>query len=49
VASGRVAADEVELKQGAIGAFEIMIDGELRYSKLKTHRFPEDSELDALL
>jgi len=44
-----VTPDDVELREGAIGAFEITVDGNLRYSKLKTRRFPEDAEIDALV
>jgi len=40
---------DVELVTGAIGAFEIIADGEVRYSKLKTKRFPTDEEVDAAL
>ena len=39
---------EVELVKGANGAFEITVDGQLAFSKNQLHRFPEDSELDAL-
>ena len=31
------------------GRFEITIDGELAFSKLKEGRFPEDDEIEALL
>jgi selT/selW/selH-like putative selenoprotein len=31
------------------GRFEIVVDGSLRFSKLKEGRFPEDDEVDALL
>jgi len=34
---------------GATGAFEIIIDGRIVYSKLGTGRFPTDEEVDALL
>ena len=49
MATGRVGADDVELKEGVIGAFEIAVDGALRYSKLQTNRFPDDAELDGLV
>jgi len=39
----------VELVAGAIGAFEIIVDGETKYSKLKTGRFPTDAEVDGLV
>ena len=49
MATGAVGLGDVELTEGAVGAFEIIVDGETRYSKLKTRRFPEDAELDALV
>jgi selenoprotein W-related protein len=33
---------ELKLIPGAGGCFEISLDGELIYSKLKTGKFPED-------
>lgn len=36
---------DVELIPSSGGAFEVILDGELIYSKLKTGRFPEDKEL----
>ena len=39
----------MELVPGAIGAFEIIVDGETKYSKLKTRRFPENAEVDGLV
>lgn len=38
---------DIELIAGATGAFEIIVDGETKYSKLKTRRFPTDAEVDA--
>lgn len=49
VAGGTVKEEEVELIAGGIGAFEIIVDGETRYSKLKTKRFPTDEEVGSLL
>lgn len=34
---------------GALGAFEIIIDGRLAFSKTETGRFPTDQEIDALM
>jgi len=34
---------------GALGAFEIIIDGRLAFSKAETGRFPTDQEIDALV
>jgi selT/selW/selH-like putative selenoprotein len=41
-------AEDVEIKPGARGAFEVFRDGKLLFSKLQLGRFPEDSEIDAL-
>ena len=49
MATGRVNADEIELIGGRVGSFEITIDGVLEYSKLKTHRFPTESETEGLV
>ena len=49
VATGAVAEDDVELVTGTIGAFEIIVDGETKYSKLKTKRFPTEAELDGVV
>jgi selenoprotein W-related protein len=42
-------AEEVELVKGTSGVFEITIDGRLAFSKKQLGRFPEDSEIDALV
>jgi selT/selW/selH-like putative selenoprotein len=39
----------VSLIEGSGGAFEVRRDGELVYSKLKSGRFPEESEIIAAL
>lgn len=45
-----VSADtEVTLIEGSGGVFEIVRDGELVFSKKALNRFPENSEIDALL
>ena len=38
-----------ELKKSSGGAFEIRVDGELVFSKLRTGRFPDDDEILAIL
>jgi selT/selW/selH-like putative selenoprotein len=38
---------EVELVPGVGGVFEITVDGQLRYSKKQTGRFPTDDEVIA--
>ena len=36
---------EAELIASGGGAFEVVVDGQLIFSKLKTGRFPEDEEI----
>jgi selT/selW/selH-like putative selenoprotein len=38
---------EVELVPGVGGVFEITVDGQLKYSKKQTGRFPTDDEVIA--
>jgi selT/selW/selH-like putative selenoprotein len=38
---------EVELVPGVAGVFDITVDGQLRYSKKQTGRFPTDDEVVA--
>ena len=42
-------AGPVELVAGSGGIFDVVIDGELVYSKAETGRFPQDGELRRLL
>jgi selenoprotein W-related protein len=42
-------AEEVELVKGVAGVFEITVDGRLAFSKKQLGRFPEDSEIDAVI
>jgi selenoprotein W-related protein len=42
-------AEEVELIKGVAGVFEITVDGKLAFSKKQLGRFPEDSEIDAVV
>jgi selT/selW/selH-like putative selenoprotein len=44
-----VTEDDVELVPGAIGAFEIIVDGEKKYSKLQTGRFPDDATVTGMV
>ena len=39
---------EVELQKGTSGAFEITVDGTLRFSKKELGRFPSDEEVAAV-
>jgi selT/selW/selH-like putative selenoprotein len=36
---------EVELVPGVAGVFDITVDGQLKYSKKQTGRFPTDEEV----
>jgi selT/selW/selH-like putative selenoprotein len=38
---------EVELVPGVAGVFDITVDGQLKYSKKQTGRFPTDDEVVA--
>jgi selT/selW/selH-like putative selenoprotein len=40
--------ETVEVEAGRTGSFEITRDGTVLYSKLDTHRFPDDDEVRAL-
>ena len=40
---------EVELQKSSGGRFEIFLDGEVIFSKIKTMRFPEPDEIIQLL
>jgi len=39
---------EIAYVRSSGGAFEITVDGELKFSKKKLGRFPTDQEIDAL-
>jgi selT/selW/selH-like putative selenoprotein len=43
-----LAGAEVELKRSSGGAFEITVDGALKFSKLRLGRFPTDDEVTAM-
>jgi selT/selW/selH-like putative selenoprotein len=40
---------EATLQVGAKGAFEVLVDGRLVFSKLKENRFPDPSEIVPLV
>ncbi len=40
---------DIALTKGRNGIFDIIVDGDLRYSKGQTGRFPTDAEVQAVL
>ena len=40
---------DIELRPGKSGQFDVTVDGEIRYSRASTGRFPTDAEIDDLL
>ena len=42
-------AADIELRPGKSGQFDVTVDGDVRYSRGKTGRFPTDAEIDDLL
>ena len=42
-------AADIELRPGKSGQFDVTVDGNVRYSRGKTGRFPTDAEIDDLL
>jgi selT/selW/selH-like putative selenoprotein len=40
---------EAEVEEGSKGQFDVLVDGELIFSKQEQGRFPEDSEVRELL
>jgi predicted Rdx family selenoprotein len=39
----------IELRPGKSGQFDVTVDGELRYTRRDTGRFPTDAEIEDLL
>jgi predicted Rdx family selenoprotein len=42
-------ATEIELRPGKSGQFDVTVDGEVKYSRARTGRFPTDAEIEDLL
>ena len=40
---------DIELRPGKSGQFDITVDGELKYTRHSTGRFPTDAEIEDLL
>jgi predicted Rdx family selenoprotein len=45
----KLGASDVELRPGRSGQFDVSVDGNLKYTRAKTGRFPTDDEVDDLL
>jgi len=45
----RVPDADIKLTKGLGGIFDIIVDGDLRFSKHKAGRFPSDPEVEAVL
>jgi selT/selW/selH-like putative selenoprotein len=39
----------VDVQAGKTGQFDIVVDGQLAYSKYRTGRFPSEADLDKLI
>lgn len=42
-------ATDIELRIGKSGQFDVSVDGELKYTRRDTGRFPTDAEIEDLL
>jgi predicted Rdx family selenoprotein len=42
-------ATDIELRPGKSGQFDVTVDGQIKYTRSKTGRFPTDSEIEDLL
>jgi predicted Rdx family selenoprotein len=45
----KLGAREIELRTGKSGQFDVTVDGQLKYTRSKTGRFPTDGEIEDLL
>lgn len=45
----RLGAADIELRIGKSGQFDVSVDGELKYTRRDTGRFPTDAEVEDLL
>jgi len=44
----RLGITNVALELGSAGQFDVLVDGELKYSRARTARFPSDADITAL-
>ena len=45
----KLGAADFELRPGKSGQFDVTVDGELKYTRRNTGRFPTDAEIEDLL
>jgi predicted Rdx family selenoprotein len=45
----KLGAREIELRAGKSGQFDVTVDGQIKYTRSKTGRFPTDDEIEDLL
>ena len=45
----KLGAADIELRPGKSGQFDVSVDGELKYTRRDTGRFPTDAEIQDLL
>ena len=45
----KLGAADIELRPGKSGQFDVTVDGELKYTRRDTGRFPTDAEIENLL
>ncbi len=45
----KLGVKEVELRTGKSGQFDVIVDGQLKYTRSRTGRFPTDDEIKDLM
>ncbi len=45
----KLGATDIELRPGKSGQFDVTVDGELKYARSRTGRFPTDAEIEHLM
>jgi hypothetical protein len=45
----KLGASDVEMRTGKSGQFDVTVDGQLKYTRSKTGRFPTDDEIEDLI
>ena len=45
----KLGAQDIEVRIGRSGQFDVTVDGQLKYTRSKTGRFPTDDEIEDLI